>query len=164
MTTYLGKSCSFSASAFRKLPSIYVFNYFPFGFEGSMWVLIVSVPDHCLSFYFLYLRIILISCTNLRSDYWFKNKCIGYFQGVVFMITFQELGTSTAKYQECLYLDNSTLLLKYFLFVNQANRCPTYKYFPDFSLFWPAFCILVKREREREREKEREKNSACELS
>ena len=23
-----------------------------FGFEGRMWDLIVSVPDHCLSFYF----------------------------------------------------------------------------------------------------------------
>ena len=44
----------FSASAFRKLPSIYVFSYFPFGFEGRMWDLIVSVPDHCLSFYFVY--------------------------------------------------------------------------------------------------------------
>ena len=42
----------FSASAFRKLPSIYVFSYFPFGFEGRMWDLIVSVPDHCLSFDF----------------------------------------------------------------------------------------------------------------
>ena len=54
MTTYLGKSCSFcfAASAFRKLSSIYVFNYFPFGFEGRIWDLIVSVPDHCLSFYF----------------------------------------------------------------------------------------------------------------
>ena len=40
-------------SAFRKLPSIYVFSYFPFGFEGRIWDLIVSVPDHCLSFYFL---------------------------------------------------------------------------------------------------------------
>ena len=45
-------SIRFSASAFRKLPSIYVFSYFPFGFEGRMWDLIVSVPDHCLSFYF----------------------------------------------------------------------------------------------------------------
>ena len=43
----------FAASAFRKLPSVYVFSYFPFGFEGRMWDLIVSVPDHCLSFYFL---------------------------------------------------------------------------------------------------------------
>ena len=42
----------FAASAFRKLLSVYVFNYFPFGFEGRMWDLIVSVPDHCLSFYF----------------------------------------------------------------------------------------------------------------
>ena len=27
-------------------------SYFPFGFEGKMWDLIVSVPDHCLSCYF----------------------------------------------------------------------------------------------------------------
>ena len=53
MTTYLGKSCSFGFSrAFRKLLSIYVFSYFPFGFEGRMLELIVSVSDHCLSFYF----------------------------------------------------------------------------------------------------------------
>ena len=42
----------FAASAFRKLSSIYVFSYFPFGFEGRIWDLIVSVPEHCLSFYF----------------------------------------------------------------------------------------------------------------
>ena len=48
MTTYVGNT----ASTFRKLLSIYVFSYFPFGFEGRMWDLIVSVPDHCLSFYF----------------------------------------------------------------------------------------------------------------
>ena len=54
MTTYLGKELfiRFTASAFRKLPSIYVFSYFSFGFEGRMWDLVVSVPDHCLSFYF----------------------------------------------------------------------------------------------------------------
>ena len=40
----------FAVSAFRKL-SIYVFSYFPFGFEGRIWDLTVSVPDHCLSFY-----------------------------------------------------------------------------------------------------------------
>ena len=43
----------FTASTFGKLPSIYVFSYFPFGFEGRMCDLIVSVPDHCLSFYFV---------------------------------------------------------------------------------------------------------------
>ena len=42
----------FTASAFRKLLSFYVFSCFPFGFEGRMCDLIVSVPDHCLSFYF----------------------------------------------------------------------------------------------------------------
>ena len=54
MTTYLGKSCSFGLPRVsRKLPSIYVFSYFPFGFEGRMLDLIVSVLDHCLSFYFV---------------------------------------------------------------------------------------------------------------
>ena len=46
----------FTASAFRKLLSIYVFSYFPFGFEGRLWGLFVSVPDHCLSFYFEFLN------------------------------------------------------------------------------------------------------------
>ena len=42
----------FTARAFRKLLSVYVFSYFPFDFEGRMWGPIVySVPDHCLSFY-----------------------------------------------------------------------------------------------------------------
>ena len=45
----------FTASAFQT--SIYVFSYFPFGFESRMLDLIVSVPDHCLSFYFLYVLI-----------------------------------------------------------------------------------------------------------
>ena len=54
MTTLSGKELfiRFTASAFRKLLSIYVFSYFPFGFEDRMWDLIVTVPDHCLSFYF----------------------------------------------------------------------------------------------------------------
>ena len=26
--------------------------YFPFGFEGGVWDLIVLIPDHCLSIYF----------------------------------------------------------------------------------------------------------------
>ena len=47
----------FTASAFRKLSSIYVFSYFPFGFEGRIWDLIVSVPDHCLSFYFVFMTV-----------------------------------------------------------------------------------------------------------
>ena len=46
----------FTPSAFRKLPSIYGFSYFTFAFEGRMWDLIVSVPDHCLSFYFVRTR------------------------------------------------------------------------------------------------------------
>ena len=37
----------FTASSFRKLLSIYVFNCFPFGFEGRVLDLIISFPDHC---------------------------------------------------------------------------------------------------------------------
>ena len=55
MTTYLGKSCSFG---FPRVPFVNCrqFIYLVislFCFEGRMWDLIVSVPDHCLSFYFL---------------------------------------------------------------------------------------------------------------
>ena len=46
--------CAATVHAFRKLSSVYVFSYFPFGFEGRIWDLIVSVPDHCLSFYFCF--------------------------------------------------------------------------------------------------------------
>ena len=59
MTNCLGKSCSFGLP---RVLSVYVFSYFPFGFEGRMWDLIVSVPDHCLSFY---LSKICISCFSL---------------------------------------------------------------------------------------------------
>ena len=55
--------------AFRKLLSIYVFSYFPFGFEGRIWDLIVSVPDHCLSFYFSFdLQYIDSSLHNFEGD------------------------------------------------------------------------------------------------
>ena len=62
MTTYLEKSCSFGLLRVpfkdsAKLLSIYVFSYFPFSFEGRIWDLIVSVPDHCLSFYFVHVRL-----------------------------------------------------------------------------------------------------------
>ena len=62
MTTYLGKSCSFGL-----LPSNYVFSYFPFGFEGRMWDLIVSVPDHCLSFYLTKQQIYLNTKSKWRT-------------------------------------------------------------------------------------------------
>ena len=42
----------FTARAFSKLLSIYVFSYFPFGFGDRIWDLIISVSDYCLSFYF----------------------------------------------------------------------------------------------------------------
>ena len=61
MNTCLGELfIRFTASAFGKLPPIYVFSYFPFGFEGRMRDLIVSVPDHCLSFYFVLSALVVV--------------------------------------------------------------------------------------------------------
>ena len=56
MTTCLGKRCSF---CLPRVPFVNCrqFMYLVislFGFEGRIWDLIVSVPDHCLSFYFSY--------------------------------------------------------------------------------------------------------------
>ena len=55
MTTYLGKSCSF---CLPRVPFVNCrqFMYLVISlliFEGRIWDLIVSVPDHCLSFYFV---------------------------------------------------------------------------------------------------------------
>ena len=54
MTTYLGKSCSFCLPRvpFVKCRQFMYLFISLFGFEGRIWDLIVSVPDHCLSFYF----------------------------------------------------------------------------------------------------------------
>ena len=53
----------FTARAFRKLLSIYVFSYFPFGFEGRIWDLIVPFVNCCP---FMYL---VISLLVLRAGY-----------------------------------------------------------------------------------------------
>ena len=54
MTTYLGKSCSFCLPGvpFVNCRQLMYLVISLFGFEGRIWDLIVSVPDHCLSFYF----------------------------------------------------------------------------------------------------------------
>ena len=54
MTTCLGKNCSFGLP---RVPFVNCCQFMylvtsTFGFEGRMWDLIVSVSDHCLSFYF----------------------------------------------------------------------------------------------------------------
>ena len=80
LTDYLfGKELfiRFTASAFRKLRSIYVFSYFPFGFEGRMWDLIVSVPDHCLSFHLVVaVKCVISSFLYIGSDYWLEIPII----------------------------------------------------------------------------------------
>ena len=51
MTTCLGKNCSFGLLC---VTFVNVCPSFPFGFEGGVWDLNVSIPDHCLSIYFSY--------------------------------------------------------------------------------------------------------------
>ena len=54
MTTCLGKSCWFDL---LRVPFVnccqFMYLVISLGFEGKIWDLIVSVPDHCLSFYFV---------------------------------------------------------------------------------------------------------------
>ena len=59
MTTYLGKSCSFCLprAPFVDCRQFMYLVISLFGFEGRIWDLIVSVPDHCVSFYFAKKRI-----------------------------------------------------------------------------------------------------------
>ena len=56
MTTCLGKGCVFGLT---RMPFVNCcqFMYFPFDFEGRIWDLIVSIPDHCLSLFLLYTSI-----------------------------------------------------------------------------------------------------------
>ena len=57
MTTCLGKNCSFDLPcvSFVGVFKFCVCPSFPFGIEGRTLVVIVSIPDHCLSIYFPYL-------------------------------------------------------------------------------------------------------------
>ena len=65
MTTYLGKSCSFGLPRvpFTNCGQFVYLVISLFGFEDRMWDLIVSVPDHCLSFCFIFLNLFcLLEC------------------------------------------------------------------------------------------------------
>ena len=58
MATCLGKSYSFGLP---RVPFVNCCQFvylviLPFGYEGRIWDLIVSVHDHCLSFYVNYLQ------------------------------------------------------------------------------------------------------------
>ena len=70
MTTCLGKSCSFGLT---RVPFVNCC-CFPFGFEGRMWDLIVSVPDYCLSFYFNVIIDLSTYCWSNQKKKNNKNK------------------------------------------------------------------------------------------
>ena len=55
MTTYLGKNVGMCSFCLPRVPFVncrQFMYYFPFGSEGRIWDLIVSVPDHCFFFTF----------------------------------------------------------------------------------------------------------------
>ena len=61
-----------TASAFRKLLSMYAFSCFPFSFEGRMWDLIVSVPDSlliCVLYTIVYGAIPLLRMIKINISY-----------------------------------------------------------------------------------------------
>ena len=58
-----------------------------FRFEGRIWDLIVSVPDHCLSFYFVeYINLYLSKPTRSEPNFQTRNKLepIELFHYIVF--------------------------------------------------------------------------------
>ena len=55
---------------------------FPSCFEGGMWDLIISIPDHCLSIYFA-----LCDClSNIRFD--FSNSISAFLFCFFFLVVF----------------------------------------------------------------------------
>ena len=134
----------FTAHAFRKLLSNYVFSYFPFGFEGRVWDLIVSVPDHCLSLYLIHqwfyapLQLCQLYLTNVNllpcissslyairmSDH-FKQSTWFHLQTFRYIKTIKLL-TCPLYYINYLALDDIRQLLCYYvlaLFVWKPNQC-----------------------------------------
>ena len=81
MTTCLGKSCSFGllCVSFVGICQIFVCHSFHFGIEGRMWVVIVLIPDHCLSIYFSKMKLkqtILLSNTFLIITQSCNGLCV----------------------------------------------------------------------------------------
>ena len=46
---------------FRERLSIFCVSSFSFGFEGGMWKLILLIPDHCLSIYFVSMSVFMVT-------------------------------------------------------------------------------------------------------
>ena len=85
MTTYLVKSCSF---CLPRVPFVNCrqFMYLVislFGFEGRIWDLIVSVPDHCLSFYFSK-ALLLCQAKQTETLFYSAIRAIWFDSGLLF--------------------------------------------------------------------------------
>ena len=101
----------FTARAFRKLLPIYVFSSVPFGFEGRISDLIVSVPDHCLSFYFPKLNVYLsagmfftifgCSAHALMNQFWLLHACSQSIKYAVLSILGQQQTRITTHARSC---------------------------------------------------------------
>ena len=94
MTTYLGKSCSFG------LPRVPFVNLcielFPFWFWGQD-DLIVSVPDHCLSFYFVSgLKFVSMNINSIRGKKLELSAFLDFHQSHVVAIPETKIDSSIA--------------------------------------------------------------------
>ena len=83
---------------------MYVFSSFPFDSESRIWDLIISVPDHCLSFFFAEINgskksytlvnaIIHVSTNNIHGADVTSNYSVctmGYSNGVLFIFTYEK--------------------------------------------------------------------------
>ena len=108
---------------FRKLLSMYVLSYFPFGSEGRMWNLIVSVPDHCLSFYF--------------QKNWVRNSHIPFEYLASKGLLFKNLFNIT------LSRHNSVVCIYYEIFANYQPVPVPYQHIMKHSSWWTSACISL---------------------
>ena len=58
-------------------------SYFPFGFEGRMWDLIVLVPDHCLSCCFTHSIVLLVQNDVTYDNVICPNICYKRYYDVL---------------------------------------------------------------------------------
>ena len=122
-----------TARAFRKLLSIYVFSYFPFGFEGRIWDLIVSVPYHCVPFYFFVKdRLQRVTVDGIASEP--ANDKNGVLQGsvlgtVLFLIFINDLPASVRSSSR-LFVDDCVIYRE----IRSTEDCQILQY--DLQQLW----------------------------
>ena len=146
MTTYLGNSCSFGLP---RVPFNCQFMYSVislFLFWGRMWDLIVSVPDHCLSFYFRQLI-----ATFLGQSCSFGLPCVPFVNccQFIYLVTSILVLRAGCGIWLCLFLIIA-YLVTFKIYFSQANGKKNFKVFSlqhpkRLSVIWQNLFILPQR-------------------